>query len=84
MLSLLCYFLAGVLMDGLITLDYRAVSSGRVPLAVVLSFLITCLGMAIYEAYLLDRSVAMILTYSAGSAAGTYLTLTLAKRRRTP
>jgi hypothetical protein len=82
MLVLLGYFLAGFLMDGLITLDYRAVSAGRVRLAVVLSFSITALGMLIYEAYLHSRSIGAILAYSAGSAVGTYLILTLSKRRQ--
>lgn len=69
-------------MDALITADYRAVSAGRIPAAVVLSFAITALGMLIYEAYLLDRSLGMILAYSLGSAVGTWATLTLAKRRK--
>ncbi len=79
MLYLCGYFLAGLLMDGLITLDYRAVSAGRTRLAVVLSFSITALGMLIYEAYLNSRSILAILAYSAGSAVGTYLILTFSR-----
>lgn len=81
MLGLLGYFLAGLLMDALITADYRAVSAGRIRSAVALSFVITAAGMLVYEAYLNSRSIWAILAYSAGSAVGTYLILTFSRER---
>lgn len=78
---LIIYFLAGVIQDTLLTLNFRYVAKEKIMPAVVFSFLTTVVTMLVLYNILtqLDaqRSVAAILVYSAGIGTGTWVGMKL-------
>lgn len=78
-INILLYFLAGILQDFLITLNWRYIAKHKVVPSVILSFLVTIVTMLILANILskLDsqEGVVAIITYSAGVAAGTFLAM---------
>jgi len=73
------YFLAGVVQDFLVTMNQRYVSKDRIMLAVITSFFITIVGLAVLYNILssLDsqKSIVAIVVYAAGIAIGTLLAM---------
>jgi len=74
---LVAYFLAGVLQDFLLTLNWRFVAKEKVFPAALASFIVTVVSMVVLYTILADldrnRSIPAILVYSFGVAAGTIL-----------
>lgn len=71
--SLTLYFGLGACTDVLIVLYYRAIQAGSVPLAVVLSALITAVPFFVAERGITARDRLMFVAYALGAAAGTAL-----------
>ena len=76
---LIIYFLAGVLQDFLLTLNYRFIAKDKAFLAVLTSFLVTVVSMLVLYNILtrLDaqRSIVAIIVYAVGIATGTLLAM---------
>lgn len=76
-MDLILYFIAGVVQDFLLTLNWRYVAKDQVRPAAVFSFLVTVVSLLVLYNILthLDetRSILAILVYSLGVAAGTFL-----------
>ena len=76
---LIIYFLAGILQDFLLTLNYRFIAKDKIALAVLTSFLVTVVSMLVLYNILtkLDtqRSIVAIIVYAVGIATGTLLAM---------
>ena len=74
---LVLYFLAGVLQDFLLTLNWRFISKEKAIPAAVLSFVVTVMGMLVLYNILtqLDKqkSIVVVLVYALGIGTGTLL-----------
>jgi uncharacterized protein YebE (UPF0316 family) len=75
-LYLIAYFLAGVLQDFLLTLNWRFVAKEKVLPASFFSFIVTVVSMAVLYNILTDldgqNSILAIIVYSLGIATGTF------------
>ncbi|HZX50224.1 MAG TPA: DUF5698 domain-containing protein [Candidatus Paceibacterota bacterium] len=71
------YFLAGIVQDFLVTLDWRFIAKNKVAPATLLSFLGTVVAMLVLYNILTqldaNRGITAIIVYAAGIAAGTFL-----------
>jgi len=80
-LQFLAYFFAGVLQDFLFTLNIKYVAVNKVVLAMITSFLITVVNLAVLYNILTvmdsQRSILAIVVYAAGIAIGTFLAMKL-------
>ncbi len=80
-ITLLGYFLVGILQDFLVTMNMRCVAKDKTAAAVGTSFLMTMLSMvSLYNILTgLDqqRSLVAIIVYAAGISVGTYLGMLL-------
>ena len=65
------YFLVGVVLDAIITIYYRAISSRRVWRASILAFVITAATVLLLENIIVSHSPVLILAYACGTAVGT-------------
>ena len=78
-MDFLFYFLAGIVQDFLITLDWRYIAKNKVIPATILSFLATVVTMVVLYKILTqldeEQSIMAIVIYSAGIAAGTFLAM---------
>ena len=78
-MDFLFYFLAGIVQDFLITLDWRYIAKNKVIPATILSFLATVITMVVLYKILTqldgEQSIMAIVVYSAGIAAGTFLAM---------
>jgi len=74
---LFVYFLAGVLQDFLLTLNWRFIAKERTMPASILSFITTIVSMLVLYTIITqldrERSVIAILVYASGIAVGTIL-----------
>ena len=74
---LIAYFLAGVLQDFLLTLNWRFVAKEKIIPASFFSFIVTVVSMIVLYNILTDidsqQSILAIVIYSLGIAAGTFL-----------
>jgi len=74
---LFVYFLAGVLQDFLLTLNWRFIAKERIMPASILSFITTIVSMFVLYTIITqldrERSVIAILVYASGIAVGTIL-----------
>jgi len=74
---LLIYFLAGILQDFLLTLNFRFIAKEKVLLATLFSFLVTVVSMLVLYNILTqldnNRSLIAIIVYALGVATGTAL-----------
>lgn len=71
--SLILYFLSGLFLDVLVTLYYLAVASGRKFMACWTTFMLTAGGMLIFDHFIDNQSIWLIVSYSLGNVAGTYI-----------
>lgn len=70
---LIVYFVCGLFLDTLITLHYRAISTGHAGWACALTFLITIVGMLLFDHFIDNQSVPCIITYALGTSLGTWI-----------
>jgi len=74
---ILLFFLAGVLQDFLLTLNWRFIAKEKAIPASILSFLVTMITMTVLYSILLkldaQRSIVAIVIYALGIASGTFL-----------
>lgn len=79
MTQLLLFFVAGVLQDFLVTLNWRYVTKEKVFLASLFSFFSTVVAMTVLYTILTEldssRSILAIVVYSLGIAIGTWLAM---------
>jgi uncharacterized protein YebE (UPF0316 family) len=77
MITMLVYFLVGVLQDFLLTLNWRYIAKDKIVPATVLSFIVTITSMLVlYNIFMQldkDRSLTAIIVYALGIAVGTVL-----------
>lgn len=75
--SLLFYFLAGIIQDFLITLNWRYVTKNKAMMASLFSFLVTIVTMIILYKILVgldaEKSAMAIIIYALGIGVGTFL-----------
>lgn len=81
-LSLIIYFVVGIVQDFLLTLNWRYVAKERPLQAVSYSFLTTVVSWLVFYNILTglessERSIIAIIIYSVGVATGTYLAMKL-------
>jgi lipid-A-disaccharide synthase-like uncharacterized protein len=67
------YFLVGVVLDAIITIYYRAISSRRVLRASFLAFVITGATVLLIENIVISRNPVLILAYALGTSVGTWI-----------
>lgn len=76
-ITLLGYFLVGILQDFLVTMNFRCIAKNKVVPAVGTSFLLTMLSMVslynILTSLDKQRSLVAIIVYAVGISVGTYL-----------
>lgn len=79
MLYLILYFIAGVVQDFLLTLNWRYIAKEKVSGAVLFSFLTTVISLLVLYSILtrLDesRSIFAIIIYALGIATGTFIAM---------
>ena len=79
MLWLIVYFLAGVLQDFLATVNVRYIARNKILSAMLTSFSVTIVALLVLYNILTNldsqRSIAAILAYALGIAAGTFLAM---------
>jgi hypothetical protein len=79
MSALIIYFFAGVLQDFLFTLNLRYVAKNKIFLAVLTSFLVTVVNLAVLYNILTQfdsqRTIIAIIIYSLGITTGTFLAM---------
>lgn len=75
--NLIFYFLAGIVQDFLITLNWRYVNKNKAVMASLFSFLVTIITMIILYKILIgldsERSIPAIIVYALGIGVGTFL-----------
>ena len=64
-------FLLGILVDVLVVLYYRAITSKAVLLASIISFVITVIPFVIVELGIFKKKRILVLTYAIGAGVGT-------------
>jgi len=67
------YFLVGVVLDAIITIYYRAISSRRVWRASILAFVITATTVLLIENIVISHNPILILAYALGTSVGTWI-----------
>jgi hypothetical protein len=76
---LILYFFVGILQDFLVTLNWRYIAKHKIAPAMLLSFLVTIVTMLVIYNILSrlegQRSIAAIIIYALGVAAGTFLAM---------
>ena len=79
MYYLILYFIAGVLQDFLLTLNWRFIAKDRVVYAVIFSFLTTVISLLVLYNIVTkldqNRSIIAILVYALGIATGTLIAM---------
>lgn len=75
--QLFLYYLAGIIQDFLLTVNWRFVAKEKPILAMIFSFLTTVVGLLVFYNILTqldrERSLIGIIVYAAGIATGTFL-----------
>ena len=78
-IELIIYFIAGVVQDYLLTLNWRLIQKERVLPSVIVSFLTTVVSLIVLYSILTrldsDRSILAITVYALGIAVGTFLAM---------
>lgn len=79
MYYLVLYFLAGMLQDFLLTLNWRFIAKDKVVYAVLFSFLTTVISMLVIYNIITrldsDKSIVAIIIYALGIASGTLIAM---------
>lgn len=85
-ITLVIYFLVGVVQDFFFTLNLRYIAEKKVVLAVFFSFLTVLMSMLVLYNILSDldseRSIIAIIVYSCGVAVGTYAAMKIPKIKK--
>jgi hypothetical protein len=78
----LLYLGLGIVIDFLITIQYRAVSEKRVWLATLMSFAITLIGTLLIQEIVVSKSIGLILSYALGTGIGTFIGMVVKRCKR--
>ena len=80
---LIIYFLAGVLQDFLLTLNFRYISRGKTVAATISSFIVTIVSLVVLYDIITrlhsQKSIIAIVVYASGIATGTFLAMKVKK-----